>query len=69
MSDFVEQRWENGVDHHPEAIGLVKKINKLDTESLLDFKTGGDGDIGETVAYFLDELIDRGIISITIHAK
>lgn len=69
MSDFLDERWEQGVEHYPESIALIKLVNDLDTTLALDLKCGGDGDVGETLAYFLDELIDRKIISITINKE
>lgn len=65
----IENRWEQGIEHYDESVKLIKLIDKLDTECEIDLKMGGDGDIGETLAYFLDELIDRGLIEITIKGK
>lgn len=62
-------RWSEGVDHEPESIELVKRIAEMDFHHFEDyfcFKTGGDGDNGETLAYMIDELIANGFIKIEI---
>lgn len=56
------QRWEKGYDHHPESVSLLKEIDELDWEYLkghFDFKSGGDGDIGETLMYLMDMIFER----------
>ena len=56
------KRWEQGVPHHPESLALMKEINELDWQYLkghFDFKTGGDGDNGETLMYLLDMIFER----------
>lgn len=53
----IDKRWESGTPHHPKSIELMKRIDQLDwalLEGNLDFKTGGDGDSGETLMYLLD---------------
>jgi hypothetical protein len=53
----INVRWENGVEHHESSKKLMERINQLDWEFLngyFDFKTGGDGDNGETLMYLLD---------------
>jgi hypothetical protein len=53
----VNKRWEEGMDHHPNSEALMNRIKDLDWELLnghFDFKTGGDGDNGETLMYLLD---------------
>lgn len=54
----VNKRWENGTpQHHPKSVVLMKRVGDLDWELLqghFDFKTGGDGDNGETLMYLLD---------------
>jgi hypothetical protein len=62
--DVAEVRWENGTDHHEVSEALVRAIANLDVDYTLDLKMGGDGDVGETLAYYIDELIDRGDFSI-----
>ena len=67
--DVAEVRWENGTDHHEVSEALVKAIANLDVDYRLDLSMGGDGDVGETLAYYIDELIDRGDFSITARPK
>jgi len=66
---ITDERWEEGHPHHVEAEQLIRLVDKLDDECYLDLKMGGDGDLGETLAYYLDELIDRGLIEIKIKGK
>lgn len=57
-----EQRWEQGIDHLPETYALYKFIAKLDYEKNGDsmgFKSGGDGDNGETLMYLIDCYFDK----------
>lgn len=61
--------WESGIEHHDESVQLIKLVNKLDTDDSVGLDLGGDGDLGETLAYFLDELINRGVIEIKITGK
>jgi hypothetical protein len=63
------ERWEQGIDHYDESIELIRLVNKLDTNDGVGLELGGDGDLGETLAYYLDELIDRGLIEIKIKGK
>lgn len=73
MSDYTEaqklgfttkNRWEDGIDHHPMSLRLMKFIEQHDFEDYDDFfcwKTGGDGDNGESLMYEMDaffELLD-----------
>ena len=47
-----EERWEEGIDHHPESYEVAKIIHQYDTFGLYEF--GGDGDNGEELLYYLD---------------
>jgi len=51
-----ESRWENGVDHHPDAVELMRHLRFLDNINgdYFDWRTGGDGDNGEELLYHLD---------------
>lgn len=63
--DVAELRFDAGTAHNPVSLALVKAIQKLDIDDRLDLKLGGDGDLGEDLAYYLDELLDRGEFTIT----
>lgn len=52
-------RWEQGVPHHPEAVRLLRAVAKLDKDLALDLEFGGDGDNGETLLYFLSEVMEQ----------
>lgn len=58
----VNKRWESGTAHNPLSEALMKRVKDLDWEVLggyFDFKTGGDGDNGETLMYLLDIYFDE----------
>jgi len=53
----INKRWENGTPHHPKSIKLFKSIETIDFELVGDYfrwKSGGDGDNGETLMYEMD---------------
>jgi len=53
----INVRWEAAQDHHPESKKIMHAIAALDYAYAGDgfcWKTGGDGDNGETVMYLLD---------------
>ena len=57
----INDRWENGVDHHPRSIELMDKIAELDTYFMSDmfcWKTGGDGDNGEALMFLMDIIFE-----------
>lgn len=64
----IGDRWSNGVPHHPKSIELMKHLESIDFNIFSDhfcWKTGGDGDNGETLMYQMDayfEAKDRGDI-------
>lgn len=66
----VNKRWEDGTPHHPKSLELMKRLGELDWELCdghLDLKTGGDGDIGESIMYLMDiyfEEQDADIIAV-----
>ena len=67
----IKDRWSDGVSHEPGAIGLVRLIADMDFEHFNDYfewKTGGDGDNGETLAYIIDALIENGLVEIKLTA-
>ncbi|MDO8643364.1 MAG: hypothetical protein Q7S00_00145 [bacterium] len=60
-------RWAKGMRHHPFSETLYDQLAKIDLEENDDYfcwKSGGDGDNGETFMFLLDELIERGLIPI-----
>jgi hypothetical protein len=57
----IGKRWEDGIDHHPEAravFDLVKKADWVFGEDYFCWKSGGDGDNGETLMYALSVLFE-----------
>ncbi len=53
----ITKRWEEGTTHDPRSVAIFKGIAKIDFEECSDsfcFKSGGDGDNGETLMYLLD---------------
>jgi hypothetical protein len=61
----IADRWEKGIEHHPQALELASALEALDWVFCSDFfcwKFGGDGDNGEFLLYELDiyfELLDK----------
>jgi hypothetical protein len=54
-------RWEKGTKHHPKSVELMKFVADLDFALVNDYfcwKTGGDGDNGETLMYEMDVFFD-----------
>ena len=54
-------RWKNGVEHNPLSVALYKAIERVDFEQNGDsfcFKSGGDGDNGETLMYLMDVVFE-----------
>jgi hypothetical protein len=62
---LVYDRWNAGIEHHPNSIRLMKFLKKIDSNAYGDsfcWKTGGDGDNGETLMFQLDaffELLEK----------
>jgi len=53
----LNTRWEKGIDHHSKSIEIMKALKLIDFNLCNDcfcWKTGGDGDNGETLMYQLD---------------
>jgi len=53
----ITERWEQGIPHDPRSTNIFKAIEKIDFEECNDsmgFKSGGDGDNGETLMFLLD---------------
>lgn len=59
-------RWGDEVEHHPKSVELMTFLAEIDFKVYADhfcWKTGGDGDNGETLMYQMDaffEAKDRG---------
>lgn len=54
-------RWEEGIDHHPEAERIFKMIMDGDWAFMNDYfcwKKGGDGDNGEILMYSLSVMLE-----------
>lgn len=71
----IGKRWEDGVDHHPEAEAIFDLIQEADWifgEDNFCWKKGGDGDNGETLMFALSvmfELRDKIGLSIGVNSK
>ena len=53
----LNKRWEEGVDHHPASLKLMKNVAAADwlfNDDMFCWKTGGDGDNGEFLMYLMD---------------
>lgn len=54
----LNQRWEEGVEHDPRSKELYDFMDTYDWKfngGSLDLTSGGDGDIGESLMYLMDE--------------
>lgn len=60
-----KDRWSEGTPHHPQSKRLMDFLSKHDFKDFgdyFDWRTGGDGDNGETLMYQMDaffELMDK----------
>jgi hypothetical protein len=62
VTKTITERWEQGVAHDPRSIALYTSIARIDYEECGDsfgFKSGGDGDNGETLMYLFDVHFER----------
>lgn len=58
----VNRRWRQGISHHPESIALFKKLADIDWKYGDDYfcwKSGGDGDNGETLMFEMDIMFEQ----------
>lgn len=56
-----KDRWGEGIDHHPKSIELMQFLEAHDLHDYNDYfcwKTGGDGDNGETLMYQMDAFFE-----------
>ena len=54
-------RWENDIEHHSMSVRLMKFIAEHDFNDYNDYfcwKTGGDGDNGETLMFLMDAFFE-----------
>ena len=54
-------RWEDGMDHHPNSFRLMSFLEQHDLKDYDDFfcwKVGGDGDNGESLMYEMDAFFE-----------
>ena len=57
----INKRWEEGIPHHPEAkriYGLLEESDWAFGEDYFCWKSGGDGDNGESLMYMLSVLLE-----------
>lgn len=53
----INERWEQGIPHDPRSEELFRFLEDIDLNECGDsfcWKSGGDGDNGETLMYQLD---------------
>ena len=58
----INKRWEKGIPHHPRSEKLYIKIAEIDwlfNDDQFCWKSGGDGDNGESFMYLLDIINDE----------
>ena len=64
----TKDRWGNGIEHHPKSKELMAFLVDIDFNVFGDhfcWKTGGDGDNGESLMYEMDaffEAKDKGVL-------
>lgn len=59
---ITKNRWEEDIDHHPKSLELMTFMEKHDFNDYGDYfcwKTGGDGDNGETLMYEMDAYFEQ----------
>jgi len=63
----IEDRWNKGIPHNEDAEITGRLIGDVDFchfNDYFEWRFGGDGDNGECLIYLLDELFDRGILTL-----
>lgn len=58
----INKRWQAGTPHHPESVRLFRRLEQIDFHHVNDYfcwKSGGDGDNGETLMYELDIVFEE----------
>jgi len=54
-------RWEKGIEHHPMSVRLMEFMAEHDFNDYGDYfcwKTGGDGDNGESLVFEMDAFFE-----------
>jgi len=54
-------RWEKGIEHHPMSVRLMEFMAEHDFNDYGDYfcwKTGGDGDNGESLMFEMDAFFE-----------
>jgi len=65
LENIELNRWEKGIEHDPRSLKIVEALVQIDWQGFdgyFDWRMGGDGDNGESLAFELDvyfELLDR----------
>lgn len=57
----ADWRWERDMPHHPMSLRLVEFLaqhDMVDYAAHFDWRIGGDGDNGETLAYQMDAFFE-----------
>jgi len=57
-----KDRWGEGIEHHPMSVRLMAFLKEHDFHDYGDhfcWKTGGDGDNGETLMYQMDAFFEH----------
>jgi len=57
----INERWEQGTEHHPEAVQIFDMIKTSDfafCDDHFGWKSGGDGDNGEALLYSLSIMLE-----------
>ncbi len=60
-TSLTQDRWSNGIDHHPMSVALMNFLAKHDYNDYKDYfcwKTGGDGDNGEFLMFQMDPFFE-----------
>ena len=55
-------RWEEGIEHHPKSLELMKFLEEHDLYDYDDYfcwKVGGDGDNGEFLMFEMDAYFEQ----------
>ena len=57
----IDERWEKGIPHDKRSEKIYRSIAEIDfqNDDSFCFKSGGDGDNGETLMYLLDVYFEQ----------